>query len=70
MKNFSPVRFDGVEFFFVGGTKFPVFNGIMVHPALFGYIPQVRDGFADRNVLEACKDAMKYRSQRRPITVI
>ncbi len=45
--DFAAVGFDGMEFLFVGGTEFPVFNGVMVHPALFGYVPQVGDGFAD-----------------------
>ena len=45
--DFAAVRFDGMEFLFVGRTEFPVFNGVMVHPALFGYVPQVGDGFAD-----------------------
>ena len=38
---------DWDEFLFVGGTEFPVFYRVMVHPTLFGYVPQVGDGFAD-----------------------
>lgn len=60
---FSAVRFYGMEFLFVGGPQFPVFNGIMMHPALFRYVPQIGYGFIDRNVLKACKDALKNGSQ-------
>lgn len=52
-----------MEFLFVGGPQFPVFNGIMVHPTLFGYVPQIGYGFIDRNVFKACKDALKNGSQ-------
>lgn len=61
--DFSAVRFYGMEFLFVGRPQFPVFNGIMVHPALFGYVPQIGYGFIDGNVFKACKDALKNGSQ-------
>ena len=32
--DFAAVRFDGMEFLFVGGTEFPVFNGIIFHICL------------------------------------
>lgn len=68
--DFSAVRFYGMEFLFVGRPQFPVFNGIMVHPALFGYVAKIRDRLIDRTVFKACKDALKNGSQRRPVTVI
>ena len=35
----------------------------MMHPALFGYVPQIRYVFIDGNVFKACKDAMENGSQ-------